>query len=422
MNRTDFARNIIDTFERMEDVDMMAHSKYGESRRAHDYIRVDLPLMIDVAEGRDPNARQDLSPRQEALLRLSPEDMARKIEEDAGSARRVIGYMAPFTGETTRSFITGYEDHTRQLSKGLVSHKAERERPDHAAAIVNGVKIPLPADMFERVRADILKGGGLIPGDMVFLNDANRAPTENPYMGEKRAVAEIMVERATPDSATYFPTYRLEGERDYRKPSELLAAEGMTHGYGVVMEKAGKVYYVELESMVSGPIEEQHMRAREIVGINQRWLDKLDMDIKESNHHTTPSQPLSLDMGHMESNPTEIETQTPRNVREYLANEQGKIRTSGEFTMHPVDGPADIVGPVVLDASSWQSGVDPNEGAMAIRVIDAHLARYEYPRMTMREEAEARVQRDAGPRSEYERHPQRDPAMQQAMAAQAMAR
>ena len=123
MDAVSSAKNLIRQYEEMEDLDMMAHAKAGESRRAHDFIRVDLPIMLDVAEGRNPHERANLSERQAALLELTPGDMADKIDSDMSSARRVLGWVAPFAKDETKDFVLNHDSFGQELRDGLVTHQ-----------------------------------------------------------------------------------------------------------------------------------------------------------------------------------------------------------------------------------------------------------------------------------------------------------
>lgn len=412
MDAVSSAKNLIRQYEEMEDLDMMANAKAGESRRAHDFIRVDLPIMLDVAEGRDPHERQDLSARQKSLLELTPGDMADKIESDASSARRILGWVAPFAKEETKDFVLGHDSFSQELSKGLIANQKTHTEADRSAGYSNDPEAPLDPEMFSNTSEQLSRLGYYRPGDSVIAPPKDREPDEDPYSFPQQKVEEIKLSRVSESSASYYESFRLEGESDFRKRSELIDPRGTEHGYGVVAEAAGRLYYVQTESPF-GKIEPEKMIAREIVGVEKSMTDRIEYEILESRSE-------SLQNGLYTQEDIHGPQIAPTNKREVLGfASETKEPIAGEFTYHGTDGANDRYGPIVIEANSWSSGTGQDEREWAQLAIRRHLEKHEFPSVSISEQAEA--SRQAGsvvrgePTSETIRHGNQHAAMAAAM-------
>lgn len=380
MDPVQSAKTFIRQYERLEDLDMMANAKAGEARRTHDFVRIDLPLMIDVSEGRDPRARSDLHPRQEALLELSPADMSNRINSDMETARRVLGWNAPFAKDETRDFILGKETFTHELRNDFVAKQEMHRDADRSASYVNSPESPLDPEMFEQVRSQEVHGGYYRPGDSVIAPPRDRQPDEDPFSFSSKKIEEVMLSRVSQDSPSYYSSYRLEGETDYRKRSELLDPRGTQHSYGVIAEGAGRLYYIETESPF-GPVEPENMVAREIAGIEKTMVDRIERDILDDRSDALQNGLYTQEDIH---GPQIV----PKDMRDVLGFDSAtREPIAGEFTYHGVDGPNDRTGPIVIEASSWQSGAGEDERGWATKVIRAHLEKYEFPSMSIAEKS-----------------------------------
>ena len=379
MDPVQSAKTFIRQFERLEDLDMMANARSGEARRTHDFVRVDLPLMLDVAQGRDPRARTDLDARQKALLELSPADMSDRINSDMETARRVLGWNAPFAKDETKDFILGKETFTHELRNDFVAKQEMHRDADRSASYVNSPESPLDPEMFELVRSQEARNGYYRPGDSVIATPADRQPDEDPFSFPSKKVEEVMLSRVSENSATYYSSYRLEGESDYRKKSELLDPRGTQHSYGVIAEGAGRLYYVETESPF-GPVEPENMVAREIAGIERTMVDRIEAEIHDDRSD-------ALQNGLYTQEDIHGPRIAPQNMREVLGfDSKTREPIAGEFTYHGVDGPNEKVGPIVIEANSWGSGTSSEERAWAEQAIRRHLEKHEFPQMSISEQ------------------------------------
>lgn len=411
MDAASSARNLIRQYEEMEDLDMMANAKAGESRRAHDFIRVDLPIMIDVAEGRNPSERENLSQRQKALLEMAPGDVANHINSNMATARRMLGWHAPFAKNETREFILGQETFTHELRNGLFAQRENQQEPDLSAAYTNSRESPLPDDMFEAVRNQEATMGYYRPGDAVIVPPRDREPDEDPFSFSEKKIEEVQLSRVSEESASYYSSYRLEGETEFYKRSELLDPRGTQHSYGVIQEAAGRLYYVETESPLAKH-EPENMVAREIIGVEKTMIDRISRNIETAQKDMSRS---SFDELVSVTNASEFGI--PKDIRESLAMEK-KEAIAGEFVFHPVDGPNDRAGPIIIEASSWQSQAGPEEKNWAEQAVRTHLEKYEFPILSVSDQNTK--DRETGkffgePKVETSRHSQH-----QAMAAAAM--
>jgi len=389
-NSAQKAKNFIRSFEVVEDLEMMAHAKYGDSRRAHDFVRVDLPLMIEVAEGRDPSKLPDLSSRQKALLELSPADMAERIEADRASAQRVLGWSAPLARDEARDFVTGQDSFTRDLQQGLVADRQSRSIIVSLDAYTNSKESPLGEDHFSAIVRQEARSGYFRPGDEAIL--AGTSGASNPFLGEKKRIAEVQLSQVGEDSPAYYSRFRFEGERDFHNRGQLLDPRGTQHGYGVIAEADGKLFYVQTESAV-GPVEEDKIVAREIVGVEKAWVDRISEEISQD-------QSDRLQNGTYSTLDLEGPLEAPRDMRGVLNMTGTKPDpTAGEFTYHPVDGPTDMRGPIIIEANSWQSRSSDQEESWARQAIRAHLEKYERHAPSMSDQvAHGRAAADLEPR------------------------
>ena len=405
------AKNFIRQFESLEDLDIMAHAKGGESRRAHDFIRVDLPLMIDVAEGRDPSQRENLSQRQKALLEMSPGDAANHVNSNMETARRVLGWNAPFAKDETKEFILRQETFTHELRNGFFAQRENQQEADLSAAYTNSPESPLPDDMFEAARKQEATMGYYRPGDMTIIPPRDREPDEDPFSFPERKIEEVQLSRVSEESASYYSAYRLEGEAEFHKRSELLDPRGTQHTYGVIQETAGRLYYVETESPFSKH-EPENMVAREIIGVEKTMIDRIARDIETAQNDVSNS---SLD--ELVPVAKDSEFGVPKDIRESLALEKGEA-IAGEFVFHPVDGPNDRAGPIIIEASSWQSQAGPEEKIWADQAVRRHMEKYEFPKLSISDQNDkdrVSMKSFGEPKVETVRHSQN-----QALAAAAM--
>ena len=412
MDAVSSAKNLIRQYEEMEDLDMMAHAKAGESRRAHDFIRVDLPIMLDVAEGRNPHERANLSERQAALLELTPGDMADKIDSDMSSARRVLGWVAPFAKDETKDFVLNHDSFGQELRDGLVTHQKAHAEADRSAGYSNDPEAPLDTEMFNNVREQLARSGYYRPGDSVISPPRDREPDEDPYSFPQQKVEEIRLSRVSENSASFFESFKLEGESDFRKQSELIDPRGTEHGYGVVAEAAGRLYYVQTENPF-GKIEPENMIAREIAGVEKSMTDRIEHEILESRND-------SLQNGLYSQEDIHGPQIAPTNKREVLGfDSDTKEPIAGEFTYHGTDGANDRHGPIVIEANSWSSGTGQDEREWANLAIRRHLEKHEFPSSSIAEQAEANRQTSfvtrGEPTSETIRHGNQQAAMAAAM-------
>lgn len=381
MEAAENARKLINQYEKLEDLDMMANAKAGESRRTHDFVRVDLPLMIDVAEGRDPSERENLSQRQKALLEMSPGDVANHVNSNMETARRVLGWNAPFAKDETREFILGQETFTHELRNGFFAQRENQQDSDLSAAYTNNPESPLPDEMFETVRKQEVTMGYYRPGDSVIVPPMDRQPDEDPFSFPERKIEEVQLSRVSEESASYYSAYRLEGEAEFHKRSELLDPRGTQHTYGVIQEAAGRLYYVETESPFSKH-EPENMVAREIIGVEKSMIDRIARDIEAAQNDMDRGS-----LNNLEPVTKSAEFGVPKDIRESLAIEK-KEAIAGEFAFHPVDGPNDRTGPIIIEASSWQSQAGPEEKVWADQAVRKHLEKYEFPTLSISEKTE----------------------------------
>jgi hypothetical protein len=390
------ARSFMSQFERMEDLDMMAHAKAGDSRRAHDFVRVDLPLMIDVFEGRDPAMREDITPRQSALLELGPADMAERINSDMRGARRVIGWSAPHAKGEMKDFVLDRETFSHELRNDFIAKREMQQAPDLSAGYTNSAEAPLDPEQFLRVRSQESHMGYFRPGDSAIISPKDHDPHVDPYSAESKRIEEVQLSSPGEDSPYYLAKFRLEGDEHFHDRGELLDPRGTQYTYGVIAESAGRLYFVEIDTP-HGPNEPENMVAREVVGIEKSMIDRIERDIRTAESDRSAYGLVELDMA---GNEKSIPPVMPMNMREILGlTQDDKGAVSGEYTFHPVDGPNDRAGPIVIEANSWASGTDGNERLWAQQAIDRHLERYEHPRRDMVTEA-------------YENSQKRGPTMQ----------
>ena len=134
------AATITQALEQHEDLDRLAGSRYGEERRAHDFARVDMPLLIDAANGRDPHQRENLSERQAELLKMAPADLAGHLKKNADAARRVFGWSMPHVTNEIREFIRNPDGFPSVLAKPFIAkqirHHDTIEQPIEAEPAV----------------------------------------------------------------------------------------------------------------------------------------------------------------------------------------------------------------------------------------------------------------------------------------------
>jgi len=396
MDAATTARSFMGQFERMEDLDMMAHAKAGDSRRAHDFVRVDLPLMIDVFEGRDPSMREDITPRQSALLELAPADMAERINSDMRAARRVIGWSAPHAKDEMKDFVLDRETFSHELRNDFIAKREMQQAPDMNAGYTNSTEAPLDPEQFLRARDQEAHMGYFRPGDSAIVSPKDRDPHIDPYSAESKRIEEVRLSSPGENSPYFHAKFRLEGDEHFHARGDLLDPRGTQHTYGVIAESAGRLYFVEIDTPL-GPNEPENMVAREVIGVEKTMVDRIERDIRMSDNDRTKSGFAGLD-SHSEENA--IPSVIPMDMREILGFTQGdRGPVSGEYTFHPVDGPNDRAGPIVIEANSWASGTDENERLWAGQAIDRHLERYEHPRRDMITEA-------------YENSQKRGPTMQ----------
>lgn len=399
---TTTAKKMAIHYEAMEDLTMMEGAKAGESRRAYDFIRNDLPVMLTIADGKDPS-EINLNSRQKALLQLTPADAAKKIEEDASSARRILGWTAPFATGANKDFVLGRDNFTGSLISNFKSHLETQKEPEFTGkGYSNSKEHPLsPVDYDRVLKNEAIGASWPRVGDDVIQVDNSKPhdPTRNPYDAETKKVEEVVF-RQDPETVAgrspyYYTEYRLEGDKDFIKKSDMLDPRGVAQTYGVVAERAGKLYFVEVEG-VSGPHEPENMVAREIIGASKEYAGWINSQIKTSGN--------------------ELAVENPSPDIKWALSIEEKEPIAGEMRHYNVDGPADMAGPIVIDGSSWQSGVGEDEKKWAIAAIERHLEKYEYPSRTIDEVVtKQRGNREVlvnGPQSEMIRYG----AMQQNMA------
>ena len=384
MTTLEQAREFIRKFETLEDLDMMAHAKAGDSRRAHDFVRVDLPLMMDMYQGNQPLERTDLSPRQEALLELTPRDMADQISSNMRGAKLVIGWNAPFAKDEMKEFILGRDEFTGDLYDEFIAQQGVRRSPDLSSGYTNSAENPLDPQTFSKVVAQESHLGYFRPGDKVIVDDKDRSPTDDPYSQEAKRIEEVQFSQREENSPYYYTQFRREGETEFHNRGDLLDPRGTQHTYGIIAEGAGRLYFVETETP-SGRHEPEDMIAREIIGVERSMTDRQARDI-QANINNKPA----YELGQFDSNSNEEKAPTsiPQNAREALALDQDNSSAiSGEFAFHSVDGPNDKAGPIIIEANSWSAGVGKEEKEWAMAAIERHLEKYEYPWRDMVTEA-----------------------------------
>jgi len=367
------AKQMAKHYEAMEDLSMMETAKAGNSRRAFYFIRNDLPLMLDVAQGRNPADREDLNERQKALLDMTPQDAAEKIKSDLSSARRVLGWTAPFATGENKDFVLGRDNFTNSLVDNFKAHLESQKSPEFTGkGYSNSKENPLAPNLY----ADIMKREAQTPswpkvGEKVIpVREASRDRSQNPYEGEAKKVEEVVFmghpDATAGQSPYYYQQYRLEGETEFLKRGEMLDPRATRQSFGVVAERAGRLYFVELDKFDNDPHEPQDMVAREVIGMSNGFAEWINGQIKSSE------------------NPEAKENPAP-DIKWALAMDD-KEPIVGEFLHYYVDGPLDKAGPIVIDGSSWQSGTGEDEKKWAIEAIDRHLEKYEYPSRTIDEE------------------------------------
>lgn len=384
MDPVQSAKTFIRQYESLEDLDMMSHAKAGDSRRAHDFVRVDLPLMIDVSEGRDPAAREDLSPRQAALLELAPADMSERINSDMRAARRVIGWSAPHAKDEMKDFVLDRETFSHELRNDFIGKREMQQAPDMSAGYTNSPEAPIDPDKFIKMRDQEAHMGYFRPGDKAIVVQKDQDPTVDPYSAESKKIEEVQLSSPEKNSPYYHAKFRLEGEEQFHNRGDLLDPRGTQHTYGVIAESAGRLYFVEIDTAF-GPIEPEDMVAREVIGIEKSMIDRIERDVRMSEDERSMNGLIELDM---DGNEKIVQPIAPMNMREVLGfTREDRGPVAGEYTLHPVDGPNDGAGPIVIEANSWASGTSPEERVWAEQAIRRHLEKHEFPHMSISEQA-----------------------------------
>ena len=366
----------------------------GENQRFYDYIKVELPLMIEAYEGRDPAALPGLTDRQKNLLDMTPTDLKDKILKDEEAARRMMGWVTPHSPDEIRQFITRGQSPSMTMLDILVYREESRgpHLEERMAKITNSPDRPMDAEAFEQARRQTAESDYYKPGSKVKLSE--EGANGNPFAGPTRTVEEIMLSAA--EGSMYMVNYRLDNQEEWRNRGALHDARGTQHGYGVVTEAAGRLYYVEIEKAETR-YEDHELRVREIVGVEK--------DMQRGIYNAMQAE-------------GEDTSRAPVNMREVLGVGKGQEypTVSGEFTYHPLKGHDDFHGPIVVEANSWQSSPSSDEAQRTKVAVEKHLQKYEYGEIVQepaRAKAMSHMNEVGGPTSEYTRS-----AMQAQMASQ----
>ena len=270
--------------------------------------------------------------------------------------RRTIGWVTPHSPAEVRQFVTKQASPASSMLQALVDSQSvdPLDLQSRMDKIINSPTHPLDEKTFQSARRDVAGTGYYLPGSEVKLAvDRNNG---NPFSGETKTIEEIMLSAA--DNAHYRTRYRLEGEQEWHDRGKMIDARGTQHGYGVITESAGRIYYVELEK-ADQRYEDNELKVREIVGVEKEQQHRILRAIKDHD--------LDAD-------------QAPSDMRQVLnvGKGQGETSISGEFSYHAMKGPQDLTGPIILEATSWMSTPDRDEADRTNAIINKHVEKYEF--------------------------------------------
>jgi len=402
----DKAKRVTQTMEAYEDLDIMSKLKGGESRRAADYIRNDMPLMIAAARNEDPALMPDLNDLQKATLSLSARDLKEHIEGNRSAAARTLGWHAPFLKPEMRDFMNARDGMHEALSSPLVEHQSTLERnPPRSFDIINDEKLPVPEEAIEQIRRNAKYDQEFHPGLSVVTERDERGRAMPG--AESSVIAEMKVQRLSEESAAYIPSWRLEGEEKFRTSSEIADARGHEHEYGVMMQKAGATFIVPLKG--DGVEDGPEPIARRVIGVDMMMTRQINHDVaKDREERGIQDEPLHVS-----------------GLREAVGGDEFegvgvKLKAAGEFRYRNVDGPGDERGPVILESVPWMSSASDEELSIASKSIDKHLQKFEYNNRSLGEEASDLKKEKAytGPKTETTRNPQSKAVQQQYLQQQ----
>lgn len=367
-------KNIMETFE---DIEIMTKLKGGESRRAADYVKEDIPLMIEAAKGGDPNKLPNLSNRQKALLSLGNKDMADAIEKNHKSAKKILGWHAPVLKPDIRAFINDQDGLNNALKEPLLRQQLIKElQPEKIfdKSIVNDHQMPLEEYILEKVKKQISEDHEFTPGmEVTHQINEKGEPLNN---AEKSKIELIKVRKVS--YIKYEIGYKLEGEDKYRSRSEIADPRNPESFFGVIMEKDQKMFFV--------PMQHEDLEKQKELGKNQlpaRLISGLDIDmIRHENRQ------IAKDHKEYEN---DGEAPYHDNLKEKLLDafpeqKEGSIIAAAEVRLRSVDGPEDKIGPVIIQSIPWTITAAEEEAKIAKEAVEKYMQKFEKPYGSIRDE------------------------------------